>query len=59
MTDGLSALWLSGRLAERITEQDPQRLAAAVSDLFVDAVLPPPERAAGKAADLASRAGPG
>jgi len=39
---GLSALWLSGRLAERITEQDPQRLAAAVSDLFVDAVLPPP-----------------
>jgi hypothetical protein len=52
---GLSALWLSGRLAERITEQDPQRLAAAVSDLFVDAVLPPPERTAGKAADLASR----
>ena len=37
---GLSALWISGRLAERITEQDPQRLAAAVSDLFVEAVLP-------------------
>jgi hypothetical protein len=37
----------SGRLAERIAEQDPERLAAAVSDLFVDAVLPPPEHAAG------------
>lgn len=37
---GLSALWISGRLAERITEQDPRRLAAAVSDLFVEAVLP-------------------
>ena len=47
MVHGLSALWLSGRLAERITEQDPHRLAAAVSDLFVDAVLPPAERAAG------------
>jgi AcrR family transcriptional regulator len=55
---GLSALWLSGRLAERITEQDPQRLAAAVSDLFVGAVLPPPGRAPGEAADLASRVGP-
>ena len=48
MVHGLSALWLSGRLAERITEQDPQRLAGAVSDLFVDAVLPPPERTAGQ-----------
>jgi AcrR family transcriptional regulator len=40
MVHGLSALWISGRLAERITEQDPQRLAAEVSDLFVEAVLP-------------------
>ena len=40
MVHGLSALWISGRLSERITEQDPQRLAAAVSDLFVEAVLP-------------------
>ena len=40
MVHGLSALWISGRLAERITEQDPRRLAAAVSDLFVKAVLP-------------------
>jgi hypothetical protein len=37
---GLAALWISGRLPERIAEQDPQRLAAAVSDLFVLAVLP-------------------
>ena len=58
MVHGLSALWISGRLAERITEQDPQRLAASVSDLFVNAVLPLPERTAGQAADLASRAGP-
>jgi hypothetical protein len=41
LVHGLSALWISGRLADRITEQDPQRLAAAVSDLFVQAVLPP------------------
>jgi AcrR family transcriptional regulator len=38
---GLAALWLSGRLSERIVEQDPYRLAAAVSALFVEAVLPP------------------
>ncbi|MGH3256659.1 MAG: hypothetical protein ACRDOU_14915, partial [Streptosporangiaceae bacterium] len=48
MVHGLSALWISGRLAERLTEQDPQRLAAAVSDPFVDAVLPPSEAQAGK-----------
>jgi AcrR family transcriptional regulator len=42
MVHGLSALWLSGRLSERITEQDPQRLAAEVSALFVQTVLPPP-----------------
>ncbi len=40
MVHGLSALWLSGRLAERITEQDPHRLAAAVSSLFVESILP-------------------
>jgi AcrR family transcriptional regulator len=39
---GLSALWISGRLSERIGERDPRRLAAAVSDLFTEAVLPPP-----------------
>jgi len=47
LVHGLSALWISGRLSERIAEQDPQRLAAAVSDLFAEAVLPPPARAAG------------
>ncbi len=40
LVHGLSALWISGRLSERIAEQDPRRLAAAVSDLFVEAVLP-------------------
>jgi hypothetical protein len=40
MVHGLSALWISGRLSERITEQDPARLAGEVSDLFVEAVLP-------------------
>lgn len=41
LVHGLAALWLSGRLSERIAEQDPHRLAAAVAELFVDAVLPP------------------
>lgn len=41
LVHGLSALWISGRLPERIAEQDPRRLAAAVSELFVEAVLPP------------------
>jgi AcrR family transcriptional regulator len=44
LVHGLSALWISGRLSERIAEQDPQRLATAVSDLFTEAVLPPPGR---------------
>lgn len=39
MVHGLSALWLSGRLSERITETDPDRLAANVSRLFVESVL--------------------
>jgi AcrR family transcriptional regulator len=41
LVHGLSALWISGRLSERVVEQDPRRMAAAVSDLFVAAVLPP------------------
>jgi AcrR family transcriptional regulator len=39
MVHGLSALWISGRLGERIREKDPNRLADRVSRLFVDAVL--------------------
>jgi hypothetical protein len=46
LVHGLSALWISGRLSERIAERDPRRLAAAVSDLFAETVLPPPRRAA-------------
>jgi hypothetical protein len=42
LVHGLAALWISGRLGERISEQDPARLAAAVSALFVETVLPPP-----------------
>jgi AcrR family transcriptional regulator len=41
LVHGLAALWISGRLTERISEHDPRRLAAAVSDLFTEAVLPP------------------
>jgi AcrR family transcriptional regulator len=41
MVHGLSALWLSGRLAERIEQQDPHKLAAAVSGLFVESILAP------------------
>ena len=36
---GLSALWISGRLGERIRERDPDRLVRNVSRLFVDAIL--------------------
>lgn len=39
MVHGLAALWISGRLGERIQERDPDRLASRVSRLFVDAVL--------------------
>ena len=39
MVHGLAALWISGRLGERIREKDPNRLAAKVSRLYVDAVL--------------------
>ena len=45
LVHGLAALWISGRLTERIAEQDPRRLAAEVSNLFTEAVLPPPRRA--------------
>jgi len=46
LVHGLSALWIGGRLSERMAEQDPQRLAAAVSGLFVGAVLPSARAAA-------------
>ena len=36
---GLASLWLSGRLEDRVRDTDPARVAAAVSRLFVDAVL--------------------
>jgi AcrR family transcriptional regulator len=36
---GLAALWLSGRLGERISERDPDRLGEKVARLFVDAIL--------------------
>ena len=39
MVHGLAALWISGRLGERIRETDPHRLAEKVSRLYVDAVL--------------------
>jgi AcrR family transcriptional regulator len=45
LVHGLAALWLSGRLSERIVEQEPHRLAAAVAALFVEAVMPPRRRA--------------
>jgi AcrR family transcriptional regulator len=42
LVHGLSALWLSGRLSERIAESDIDRLAQRASRLFVDAVLSTP-----------------
>jgi Tetracyclin repressor-like, C-terminal domain len=41
LVHGLSALWLSGRLSERIVESDVERLAARISQLFVESVLIP------------------
>lgn len=42
LVHGLAALWISGRLSERTGEHDPQRIAKAVTELFVQAVMPPP-----------------
>src|SRR5690242_17780793 len=39
MVHGLAALWISGRLEERVGEKDPHRLADRVSRLYVDSVL--------------------
>jgi AcrR family transcriptional regulator len=39
MVHGLAALWISGRLSERIREKDPNRLAERSSRLFVDSIL--------------------
>ena len=36
---GVSGLWISGRLSRRTTEQDQERLARRVCDLFVETVL--------------------
>jgi AcrR family transcriptional regulator len=36
---GLASLWISGRLVDRIGASDSGQLAAAVSELFVEAVL--------------------
>jgi len=36
---GLASLWISGRLVDRIGASDSDQLAAAVSELFVEAVL--------------------
>jgi hypothetical protein len=39
MVRSLAALWVSGRLGERIREKDPNRLVDRVSRLYVDPVL--------------------
>lgn len=39
LVHGLSALWISGRLTERILESDPSRMAARMSRLFVSSVM--------------------
>lgn len=54
---GLAALWISGRLSERIAEQDPGRLAAEVTGLFAGAVLPPPGEPAAEPGEQAAEPG--
>jgi len=39
MVHGLAALWISGRLSERIQEKNPRLLADRVSRLYVDSIL--------------------
>jgi hypothetical protein len=39
LVHGLAALWTGGRLEGRLSIRDPHQLAAAVSRLFVSAVL--------------------
>lgn len=41
LAHGLAALWNSGRITERTGEHDPQRIAAAVTDLFTQAIMQP------------------
>jgi len=41
LTHGLAALWISGRLGDRIREKDPNRLAGRVTRLYVGSVLRP------------------
>lgn len=41
MVHGFASLWIDGRLADRVAERDPGKLAAAISRLFVDAVMRP------------------
>lgn len=40
LVHGLATLWISGRVAPRIVERDPDRLAASVTSLFVERILP-------------------
>ena len=40
MVHGLATLMISGRIASRINEPDPTRLAAEVTRLFVESVMP-------------------
>jgi len=44
LAHGLSALWISGHLSQRTGEKDPQRMAQAALDMFVEAILPPQPR---------------
>jgi len=40
LVHGLATLWISGRLTGRIAEPDPNRLAEAVTTLFVERIMP-------------------
>jgi len=42
MVHGLAALWIDGRLEDRVSERDPKALALALSHLLVGAVMPDP-----------------
>jgi AcrR family transcriptional regulator len=44
LVHGLAALLISGRIPDRAGQHDPQPIAVAVTNLFTQALMPPPPR---------------
>lgn len=44
LAHGLAALLISGRISERTGQRDPEQVAAAVTAMFTEVLMPPPAR---------------